>query len=209
METPQQPTGDSHVEAPEVKITSSFDGVNAQQSALIYRQFVQGKVITKMTYHDIRAELEENPLFTLLFNHQQHFNHLYLHLGYELCFEQMGDFFYVRELREDASEEADDNALKVQTTLLLLGRYYSGSGRDLNLLCDHRFGLNEVDVEKLKENDEFNAILKAVRLDNWDKALDFICVRQFAFKISNKQLFLSQAGKGFLMRLVDQYQGES
>ena len=206
METPQTPTV-NHEYKTEPRVVNSFDGINAQQSALIYRHFVQGKVITKMVYQDIRAELEENPLFTLLFNHQGHFSNLYLHLGYELCFEQQGDFFYVRELREDASEEADDNALKVQTTLLLLGRYYSGSGRDLNLLCDHRFGLNEVDIERLKENEEFNAILKAVRLDNWDKALDFICVRNFAFKISNKQLFLSQAGKSFLMRLVAQYQG--
>ena len=204
METTISTTNELKVEP---KVISSFDGINAQQSTLIYRQFVQGKVITKMLYQDIRAELEENPLFTLLFNHQQHFTQLYQHLGYELCFEQHGDFFYVRESREEVSEEADDNALKVQTTLLLLGRYYSGSGRDLNLLCDHRFGLNEVDLERLKENEEFNAILKAVRLDSWDKAIDFICVRNFAFKVSSNQLFLSQAGKAFLMRLVEHYQG--
>lgn len=185
---------------------NSFDQINAQQSALIYRQFVQGKVIVKQLYHDIRAQLEENPLFTLLFNHQQHFQQFYQHLGYELCFHQQGDFFYIRQLREDTSEEADDNALKVQTTLLLLGRYYSGSGRDLNLLCDPQFGLNDTDIEAIETNEEFKAILKAVRLDNWDKALDFITTRHFAFKSGPNSYFLSAAGKSFLFRLVEEYQ---
>lgn len=183
-----------------------FDLVSAQQSSLIYRQFVQGKVITKLLYNEIKVSMVENPLFTVLFNHQAHFDNLYKHLGYELCFHQQGDFYYVRELREDSSEEADDNALKVQTTLLLLGRYYSGSGRDLNLLCDPQFGLSEADCKALNENEEFKAILKAVRLDGWDKALEFISVRYFAFKSGANSYFLSQAGKAFLFRLVQEYQ---
>lgn len=194
---------------PETSINSSkssFDDINAQQSAQIYRYFVQGKVITKYFYNDIRAELEEDPLFTLLFNQYRHFSHLYLHLGYELCFESQSNFFYVREAREDVSDEADENALKVQTVLLLLGRYYSGTGRDLQRLCDHRFGIDEQDIKELKAHDEFNGILKAVRLDSWDKALDFICTRRFAFKINPQQIFLSNAGEGFLMKLVEQYQ---
>jgi len=192
--------------APEALASNSFDQINAQQSAQIYRQFVQGKVLVKQVYHDIRAQCEENPLFTLLFKHQSHFEQLYQHLGYELCFHVQGDFFYVRELRDDSSDEADDNALKVQTTLLLLGRYYSGSGRDLNLLCDPQFGLSDGDIEALKTHDEFKAILKAVRLDSWDKALDFITTRNFAFKSGPNNYFLSQAGKAFLFRLVQEYE---
>ncbi|NQZ07495.1 MAG: hypothetical protein HRT35_10075 [Algicola sp.] len=190
-----------------VVTVSPFDSISAQHSTLIYRQFVQGKVMTKLLYNDIKAVMIENPLFTVLFNNQAHFEHLYRHLGYELCFHQKGDFYYVRELREDSSEEADDNALKVQTTLLLLGRYYTGSGRDLNHLCDPLFGLNDADHKALNENEEFKAILKAVRLDNWDKALDFITVRNFAFKSGEHCYFLSQAGKAFLFRLVEEYEG--
>jgi hypothetical protein len=196
-----------HVAVAPVVTESPFDSVSAQHSTLIYRQFVQGKVMTKLLYNEIKAEMVENPLFTVLFNHQAHFEHLYRHLGYELCFHQKGDFYYVREMREDSSEEADDNALKVQTTLLLLGRYYTGSGRDLNLLCDLHFGLNDADHKALNENEEFKAILKAVRLDSWDKALDFITVRNFAFKSGENCYFLSQAGKAFLFRLVEEYEG--
>ncbi len=194
-------------EAQPVAISQNpFDLINAEQSAKIYRQFVQGKVIPKHLYDDIRAKMVDNPLFTLLFNHHSHFEHFYRHLGFELCFHQQGDFYFVRESREDSEDEADDNALKVQTTLLLLGRYYTGSGRDLNLLCDHQFGLNESDIKQLEQNDEFKAILRAVRLDGWDKALEFICVRNFAFKSGKTSFFLSQAGAAFLFRLVEEYE---
>ena len=185
---------------------SSFDAVNAEQSTRIYRHFVQGKVITKLIYNEVKVSMEENPLFTVLFSHQAHFENLFRHLGYELCFHAEGDFYYVRESREDASDEADDNALKIQTTLLLLGRYYSGSGRDLSMLCDPQFGLNDADYKALNQNEEFKAILKAVRLDSWDKALEFLTTRHFAFKSGENQYFLSQAGSAFLFRLVEEYE---
>ncbi|MFT4929717.1 MAG: hypothetical protein ACI8WB_005852 [Phenylobacterium sp.] len=185
---------------------NTFDLINAEHSSNIYRQFVSGKVITKQMYSEVKVILEENPLFTLLFNHQVHFENLYKHLGYELCFHQKGDFYYVRELREDSTDEADDNALKVQTTLLLLGRYYSGSGRDLSHLCDPQFGLNEADIKALNCNEEFKAILQAVRLPSWDKALEFIQSRNFAFKSGVSSYFLSQAGAAFLFKLVEEYE---
>lgn len=188
---------------------NAFDLVNAEQSSKIYRQFVLGKVLTKLVYNDIKAILEENPLFTLVFNHQRHFENLYKHLGYELCFHQQGDFYYVRESREDSSDEADDNALKVQTTLLLLGRYYTGSGRDLSHLCNPLFGLNEGDIKALNANEQFKAILQAVRLDGWDKALEFIVFRHFAFKSGDNSYFLSQAGGAFLFKLVAEYEGRA
>ena len=61
-------------------------------------------------------------------------------------------------------------------------------------------------IETLAANDEFKAILKAVRLDSWDKALDFITVRNFAFKSGENCYFLSQAGSAFLFRLVQEYE---
>jgi hypothetical protein len=193
----------------EAKVYSSFDAVNADHSSLVYRQFLQGRVVIKLVYNEIRVEMEENPLFTLLFKHQSHFESLYRHLGYQLCFHSQGDFYYVRETREEGSDEADDNALKIQTTLLLLGRYYSGTGRDLQLLGDPQFGLNDADYKALSENEEFNAILKAVNLDNWDKALTFIAIRNFAFKSGVNQYFLSQAGSVFLLRLVTEYENQT
>jgi len=185
--------------------STSFDQVNAQQSAAIFRQFTQGKVITKLVYDDINAKSIDNPLFTCLFNATQHFEFLYQHLGYELCLHSTGDFYYVRELRTDSSDEADDNALKVQTILLQLGRYYSQTGRELEQLCQTQFGFNDNDLIALAKEDESLAILKAIKIDNWPKAIDFITSRNFAYKTGVNSWFISSAGKAFLFNLVEQY----
>jgi len=184
---------------------NSFQHVNAQQSAAIFRQFNQGKVITKQLYDEINAKNIDNPLFTCLFNSSQHFESLYQHLGYELCLHSAGDFYYVRELRADSSDEADDNALKVQAILLQLGRYYSQTGRELDQLCQAQFGFNESDLIQLSKDDESLAILKAIKIDNWSKAIDFITIRNFAYKTGVNSWFVSSAGKAFLFNLVEQY----
>ncbi|TYK66913.1 condensin complex protein MksE [Colwellia echini] len=185
--------------------TTSFDLVNAQQSAAIFRQFNQGKVITKLVFDDINAKNIDNALFTCLFNSSQHFELLYQHLGYELCLHSAGDFYYVRELRADSSDEADDNALKVQAILLQLGRYYSQTGRELEQLCQIQFGFNETDLMVLSKDDESLAILKAIKIENWSKAVDFITSRNFAYKTGSNSWFISSAGKAFLFNLVEQY----
>lgn len=185
--------------------SNSFEHVNARQSAAIFRQFNQGKVITKQLFDEINAKSIDNPLFTCLFNASQHFELLYQHLGYELCLHSAGDFYYVRELREDSSDEADDNALKVQAILLQLGRYYSQTGRELEQLCQAQFGFNDSDIIQLAKDDESLAILKAIKIDNWSKAVDFITSRNFAYKTGANSWFISSAGKAFLFNLVEQY----
>ncbi len=185
--------------------TNSFEQVNAQQSAAIFRQFNQGKVITKLLFDEINNKSFDNALFTCLFNSSMHFELLYQHLGYELCLHSEGDFYYVRELRADSSDEADDNALKVQAILLQLGRYYSQTGRELEQLCQAQFGFNDSDLTVLAKDDESLAILKAIRIDNWHKAIDFITSRNFAYKTGANSWFISSAGKAFLFNLVEQY----
>ena len=187
------------------QVTSSFEQVNAQQSAAIFRQFNQGKVITKQLFDEMNAKNKDNALFTCLFNSSQHFESLYQHLGYELCLHSEGDFYYVRELRADSSDEADDNALKVQAILLQLGRYYSQTGRELEQLCQSQFGFNETDLTALAKDEESLSILKAIKIDNWPKAIDFITSRNFAYKTGANSWFVSSAGKAFLFNLVEQY----
>ena len=184
---------------------NSFALVNAEQSANIFRQFTQGKVITKQVFEQIKSEQQDNPLFTCLFTHESHFKQLYQHLGYQLNLNNEGDFYYIQELREESSDEADDNALKVQTILLQLGRYYSQTGRDLTQLCQAMFGFNEADIVRLSKDDDSIAILKAIKVDSWPKAIDFIVSRNFAYKTGNTNYFISSAGKAFLFNLVEQY----
>lgn len=184
---------------------NSFASINAEQSATIFRQFTQGKVITKQIYDDLKSSHQDNPLFTCLFTNESHFQHLYQHLGYQLCLNNEGDFYYVREYREESSDEADDNALKVQTILLQLGRYYSQTGRDLEQLCQVGFGFNESDLQALTQDEDSLAILKAIKVDGWAKAVDFIVSRNFAYKTGANSYFISSAGKAFLFNLVEQY----
>ncbi len=184
---------------------NSFDLINAEQSATIFRQFTQGRVITKLVFDQLSSQQQDNPLFTCLFNHESHFKQLYQHLGYQLCLNNEGDFYYVQEYREESSEEADDNALKVQTILLQLGRYYSQTGRDLAQLCQAMFGFNESDITSLSKDDDSIAMLKAIKIESWPKAIDFIVSRNFAYKTGNTNYFISSAGKAFLFNLVEQY----
>lgn len=184
---------------------NSFSLINAEQSANIFRQFTQGKVITKQIFNQLSSAPEDNPLFTCLFSHENHFQQLYQHLGYQLCLNNDGDFYYVQEHREESSDEADDNALKVQAILLQLGRYYSQTGRDLAQLCESMFGFNEADIIALSKDEDSVAILKAIKIDNWPKAIDFIVSRNFAYKTGNSSYFISSAGKAFLFNLVEQY----
>ena len=185
--------------------TNSFALINAEDSANIFRQFTQGKVITKHIFDQVKSEQHDNSLFTCLFNHESHFMQLYQHLGYQLCLNNDGDFYYVQELREESSDEADDNALKVQTILLQLGRYYSETGRDLTQLCTAMFGFNEADIVNLSKDDDSLAMLKAIKIESWPKAIDFIVSRNFAYKTGNSNYFISSAGKAFLFNLVEQY----
>ncbi len=198
-------TGLSSTELTSTEQSNSFSLINAEQSATIFRQFTQGKVITKQVFEQLSSEQKDNPLFTCLFNHESHFQQLYQHLGYQLCLNNEGDFYYVQEHRDESSDEADDNALKVQTILLQLGRYYSQTGRDLAQLCQVMFGFNESDIIALSKDEDSVAILKAIKIESWPKAIDFIVSRNFAYKTGNTNYFISSAGKAFLFNLVEQY----
>ena len=184
---------------------NSFASINAEESTSIFRQFTQGKVITKETYNEIQAAHQDNALFTCLFSNEEHFKQLYQHLGYQLCLNNDGDFYYAREYRDDSSDEADDNALKVQAILLQLGRYYSQTGRDLEQLCQADFGFNDSDLQVLAKDDQSLAILKAIKVDGWVKAIDFIVSRNFAYKAGINRWFISSAGRAFLFNLVEKY----
>ncbi len=190
--------------------SSSFDTVNAAQSAHLYRQLTDGRVIVKHQYHEGKGELVENPLFTLVFNHWSHFVNLYRHLGYELALQDKGDFFYLREFTELGLDEADTNAFKVQVVLLLIGRYYTRTGRDLSMLELPSIGLDESDIKALSGDDEMGDILRTAKFNKgWPEALEYLLRRNFAFRTSETSLFLSSAGYAFLERLVQEYEAAS
>lgn len=188
----------------------SFDEIDAKMSAQIYRDFTQGKVITKRSYDTLRAEYKDNLQYTLLFNHETHFNKLYQHIGSELILDDSGEFYYIREVGDEGADEADENAFKIQVVLLILGRYFSRSGRDLELLSMPDMGIDEADIMALNDDPEYTDIFRAARFKNGTlEALDFITSRCFAYKMGENRYFLSDAGGAFLLRLIEAYEKSS
>lgn len=187
--------------------SSSFEQILPAQSAAIYREFQAGRVIVRDIWDSNRSELRANPLYNLLYNHLSHFRTFYEHLGSELVFNETGAFFFLKESSDDGNEEHDENAFRVQVILLLIGRYFARSGRDLEYLCRSDAGLNEQDVVALAGDEEYQEILRAARFEKgWTDGLDYLEKRNLLFRAGAGRYFLSSAGFYFLQELVREYE---
>ncbi|GAA0850503.1 hypothetical protein GCM10009113_32070 [Marinobacter szutsaonensis] len=187
--------------------TSSFEAILPSQSAAVYREFQAGRVIVREVWDANRSELVANPLYNLVYNHLSHFRTLYEHLGSELVFNESGSFFYLKESSDDESEEHDEHAFRVQVVLLLIGRYFARSGRDLDYLGRPDAGLKDDDLSALQEDEEYREILRAARFEKGlAEALDYLDKRNLVFKAGAGRYFLSSAGMYFLTELVREYE---
>jgi hypothetical protein len=184
-----------------------FEDILPAQSAAVYREFQNGRVIVRDLWDSNRSELRANPLYNLLYNHLAHFRTLYEHLGSELVFNETGAFFFLRESSDDESEEHDENAFRVQVILLVIGRYFARSGRDLEYLGRPDAGLNEQDLVALAEDEEYREVLRAARFEKGvPEALDYLDKRNLLFRAGAGRCFLSSAGMHFLQELVREYE---
>ena len=186
---------------------SSFDQILPAHSAAIYREFQAGRVVVRDVWDANRSELRANPLYNLLYNHLSHFRTFYEHLGSELVFNETGSFFFLKESSDDENEEHDENAFRVQVVLLLIGRYFARSGRDLDYLGRPEAGLNEQDLANLGADEEYQDILRAARFEKGlSEALDYLEKRNLVFRSGAGRYFLSSAGMYFLGQLVQEYE---
>lgn len=186
---------------------NGFEAIKPRDSAAIYREFMIGRVILRDIWHPQRTELVANPLYNLLYNHLSHFRRLYQHLGYDLVFNEKGTFFYLRESTDEESEEHDENAFRVQLMLLIIGRYFARSGRDLEYLGRADAGLKEDDLTAIAGDDEYQDILRAARFEKGlPEAMDYLQKRHFLFKSGASHYFLSSAGMFYLNELVEGYE---
>ncbi|AHI27925.1 condensin complex protein MksE [Marinobacter similis] len=187
--------------------SSSFEQILPARSAAIYREFQAGRVIVRDVWDNNRSELRANPLYNLLYNHLSHFRTFYEHLGSELAFNETGAFFFLKESSDDENEEHDENAFRVQVILLLIGRYFARSGRDLEYLGRPDAGLNENDLTALAGDEEYQEILRAARFEKgFSEALDYLDKRNLLFRSGASRCFLSSAGFYFLQELVREYE---
>lgn len=186
---------------------SSFEQILPAHSAAIYREFQAGRVIVRDVWDANRSELRANPLYNLLYNHLSHFRTFYEHLGSELVFNETGAFFFLKESSDDESEEHDENAFRVQVVLLLIGRYFARSGRDLEYLGRPDAGLKSQDLAALAADEEYQDILRAARFEKgMPEALDYLDKRNLLFRTGADHGFLSSAGLYFLNELVREYE---
>ena len=197
---------------------SEFEEILPAHSAAIYREFQAGRVIVRDVWDGNRSELRANPLYNLLYNHLSHFRTFYEHLGSELVFNETGAFFFLKESSEEENEEHDENAFRVQVILLLIGRYFARTGRDLEYLgrpdaelLDHLggadAGLNEQDLLALASDEEYQEILRAARFEKGlPEALDYLDKRHLLFRAGAGRCFLSSAGLYFLQELVREFE---
>ena len=186
---------------------SSFDQILPAHSAAIYRDFQNGRVIVRDVWDSNRTELRANPLYNVLYNHLSHFRTLYEHLGSELVFNEIGAFFFLKESSDDESEEHDENAFRVQVILLLIGRYFARSGRDLDYLGRPDAGLTEQDLTAMARDEEYQDLLRAARFEKGlPEALDYLDKRNLVFRSGAGHYFLSSAGLYFLQELVREFE---
>ena len=187
--------------------SGSFEQILPAQSASIYREFQAGRVIVRDVWDSNRSELRANPLYNVLYNHLSHFRTFYEHLGSELVFNETGAFFFLKESTDDENEEHDENAFRVQVILLLIGRYFARSGRDLEYLGRPDAGLNENDLTALAGDEEYQEILRAARFEKgFSEALDYLDKRNLLFRSGAGRCFLGSAGLYFLQELVREYE---
>jgi hypothetical protein len=91
--------------------------------------------------------------------------------------------------------------------LLLIGRYFARSGRDLDYLGRPEAGLNEQDLANLGADEEYQDILRAARFEKGlSEALDYLEKRNLLFRSGAGRYFLSSAGSYFLHQLVQEYE---
>ncbi|WP_417568061.1 condensin complex protein MksE [Marinobacter sp.] len=198
---------DTNTSVDDSQTSSSFEQILPAHSAAIYREFQAGRVIVRDVWDSNRSELRANPLYNLLYNHLSHFRTFYEHLGSELVFNETGAFFFLKESSDDESEEHDENAFRVQVILLIIGRYFARSGRDLDYLGRPDAGLNEQDLTALAEDEEYREILRAARFEKGaPEALDYLEKRNLLFRSGAGRCFLSSAGLYFLQELVREYE---
>lgn len=185
---------------------SGFSHVDPEKSSLIFKELSSGKVITREIYKIVNNDFVENQLYTVIFNNLEHFKVFYQHLGYELVFNNERHFFYIRKLSDEEDREYNRNAFKIQVMLLIIGRYFSQSGRHLKYLEDPSIGITVDDIKAIKDNDEYMVMLKGADFkDGPDLAIPFLKDRGFLFATGVDRYIVSPAGMYFLDLLINRY----
>lgn len=91
--------------------------------------------------------------------------------------------------------------------LLIIGRYFAQSGRDLQYLEFPAVGLRENDIATIAKDDEYTMMLRSAEFkEGIEAALSFLRNRGFLFETGVNRYIPSPAGMYFLEKLIGVYQ---
>jgi predicted AAA+ superfamily ATPase len=77
------------------------------------------------------------------------------------------------------------------------------TGRSIHNLSVESLGFNNKDISELSANEEYKSICKALKFPNWQKAVEYLVNRGFAFETSTNHYFLSSAGAAFCDAVIE------
>lgn len=198
----------SYESSPQPEV-NSFLYVKSHESAEIYSELTQGKVIGKVRYDALNSRIIDNKMFTIIYNNEDHFIELYNHIGFKLVMDNSGEFYYIKSVSDKEDDnDANKSSFRIMVPLIILSYYYLRSGRSLNSLKDIDIGLDSSDIDEIKSNDKWNAILSTAKIKDWDEAMRLLSSRGFAWTISVGRWVLSPAGMTLLNNAVKNYESD-
>ncbi|MGZ8911438.1 MAG: condensin complex protein MksE [Methylococcaceae bacterium] len=179
--------------------------INKALSQKLYAEFINGKTINKQSYLSKTNELEENPLYTEIFNNLDEYKTSYENINFELIHKQPG-FFYIRELNGD---DVNEVTIKIQALLIVIGRIVTEKGYLFDTLTDYRAGIKSEDLNAAMEEERYTDILHTCKLckdRNIDTEIRNNLISQDLMYINSRGHYvLSNAGQSFFSALKDSY----
>lgn len=178
---------------------------NPAHSQAIYQKFCIGSVINRQEYKSSVSDFIESPLYQEIIQNEPHYKTLYMHLGYELCRDSEGDYFYIKEnvVDENEGEEFDEASLKIIAILTIFSKCATTRGQALQFFSSPLQGITPDDIEWVNGQDELMSYLKAIKLKSASDAMDFLRKRGFAFKTTSNRSILSKGAMVMIMNLIE------
>lgn len=186
---------------------SGFENVDPDLSSALFKELTSGKLVNREKWDVIQNDFVDNKLYNCLFNNMEHFKTFYQHMGFELVFNEKSNFFYLRKYSDNDDKDYNRNAFKIQVTLLILGRYFAQSGRDLKWLASPSVGIQADDIKAIKDNEEYLTMFRAAEFkDGPQLAIAFLQDRGFLFETGKDRYIMSPAGMHFINSLIQNYE---
>ena len=172
--------------------------MNDQQSAAIFRELINGRMLNR-TVPANDGTATENPLYTEVASHYAIYSQQYRMCGYELVTGL--DYYYIRE--RSAEQVHTDLVKRVQALLLIISRHVTKAGALFEKLSHPAGGVSVADIDEMEADAHSQEILKALGIKTGLEAAirTNLVDRAIMVQMPTGRLILSPAGKAFFTEL--------